>query len=252
MADGTSRPERAGEGDDSDIEDGPVDGPAGQNNSEGPPEATNHSPPPRPVTDSPGALRPWPGGIYGPLLQGPRPLLYPPPDAWRHLRFPFLPRRPTPFLLAPMPPLLSPMSPIDFERRRQPIPSFGEIEIVPSGGHPTGRKVVRRIFTNSRERWRQQNVNGAFSDLRKLVPTHPPDKKLSKNEILRLAIRYIQLLDQVLQYQHAEANGHPTGAEDLSGHGRPGLRRRDDDREEMKTPIGSPGSSLYGDSDDSS
>jgi len=52
------------------------------------------------------------------------------------------------------------------------------------------RKVVRRIFTNSRERWRQQNVNGAFAELRKLIPTHPPDKKLSKNEILRLAIRY--------------------------------------------------------------
>jgi len=52
------------------------------------------------------------------------------------------------------------------------------------------RKVVRRMFTNSRERWRQQNVNGAFAELRKLIPTHPPDKKLSKNEILRLAIRY--------------------------------------------------------------
>lgn len=53
------------------------------------------------------------------------------------------------------------------------------------------RKVVRRIFTNSRERWRQQNVNGAFAELRRLIPTHPPDKKLSKNEILRLAIRYV-------------------------------------------------------------
>jgi len=53
------------------------------------------------------------------------------------------------------------------------------------------RKVVRRIFTNSRERWRQQNVNGAFAELRKLIPTHPPDKKLSKNEILRLAIRFV-------------------------------------------------------------
>lgn len=66
---------------------------------------------------------------------------------------------------------------------------------------PSGRKVVRRIFTNSRERWRQQNVNGAFAELRKLVPTHPPDKKLSKNEILRLAIKYIRLLSQVIEYQ---------------------------------------------------
>lgn len=52
------------------------------------------------------------------------------------------------------------------------------------------RIVVKKIFTNSRERWRQQNVSGAFAELRKLVPTHPPDKKLSKNEILRMAIRY--------------------------------------------------------------
>lgn len=48
----------------------------------------------------------------------------------------------------------------------------------------------RKVFTNSRERCRQQNVTGAFDDLRKLVPRHPPDKKLSKNEILRSAIRY--------------------------------------------------------------
>lgn len=50
-------------------------------------------------------------------------------------------------------------------------------------------QVVRKMFTNSRERWRQQNVSGAFAELRKLVPTHPPDKKLSKNEILRMAIK---------------------------------------------------------------
>lgn len=69
---------------------------------------------------------------------------------------------------------------------------------------PTGRKVVRRVFTNSRERWRQQNVNGAFGDLRKLVPTHPPDKKLSKNEILRLTIKYIRLLSAVIDYQDSQ------------------------------------------------
>ncbi|KOB72989.1 putative helix-loop-helix protein hen, partial [Operophtera brumata] len=46
----------------------------------------------------------------------------------------------------------------------------------------------RKLFTNCRERWRQQNVSGAFAELRRLVPTHPPDKKLSKNEILRMAI----------------------------------------------------------------
>lgn len=63
--------------------------------------------------------------------------------------------------------------------------------ISPNGNYTTNRngQVVRKIFTNSRERWRQQNVSGAFAELRKLVPTHPPDKKLSKNEILRMAIK---------------------------------------------------------------
>lgn len=60
---------------------------------------------------------------------------------------------------------------------------------------------VRKVFTNTRERWRQQNVSGAFAELRKLVPTHPPDKKLSKNEILRMAIKYIKLLTGVLEWQ---------------------------------------------------
>ena len=44
-------------------------------------------------------------------------------------------------------------------------------------------------------------MNGAFNDLRRLVPTYPPDKKLSKNEILRLAIKYIRLLSNVLEFQ---------------------------------------------------
>ncbi|XP_071800067.1 uncharacterized protein [Asterias amurensis] len=65
-------------------------------------------------------------------------------------------------------------------------------------------KVVRRIFTNSRERWRQQNVSTAFSDLRKVLPTHPIDKKLSKNEILRLTIRYINFLTDLRDEQMAE------------------------------------------------
>uniref|UniRef100_A0A3B4AMU6 BHLH domain-containing protein n=1 Tax=Periophthalmus magnuspinnatus TaxID=409849 RepID=A0A3B4AMU6_9GOBI len=62
--------------------------------------------------------------------------------------------------------------------KRRPAPYEVELD---EAGQP---KIVRRIFTNSRERWRQQNVNGAFAELRKLIPTHPPDKKLSKNEIL--------------------------------------------------------------------
>ncbi|KAG5872199.1 T-cell acute lymphocytic leukemia protein 1 [Gonioctena quinquepunctata] len=82
------------------------------------------------------------------------------------------------------------------EQRQQPQHNMMQV---------SGRGVVKKIFTNSRERWRQQNVSGAFAELRKLVPTHPPDKKLSKNEILRMAIRYIRILTNVLEWQSSNA-----------------------------------------------
>ena len=76
--------------------------------------------------------------------------------------------------------------------------------------YPAGRRVnlsyhnnchsyMKRLYTNSRERWRQQHVNLAFGELRKLLPTYPPERKLSKNEILRLAMKYIQFLDKLLR-----------------------------------------------------
>ncbi|XP_022531238.2 T-cell acute lymphocytic leukemia protein 1 [Astyanax mexicanus] len=81
------------------------------------------------------------------------------------------------------------------------------------------QKIARRVFTNSRERWRQQNVNGAFSELRKLIPTHPPDKKLSKNEILRLAMKYINFLVKLLNDQASEkaTHGLMDGLEEVEG-----------------------------------
>ncbi|KAL8620239.1 hypothetical protein ACOMHN_061430 [Nucella lapillus] len=51
----------------------------------------------------------------------------------------------------------------------------------------------------TRERIRVEAFNVAFADLRKLLPTLPPDKKLSKIEILRLAICYISYLNHVLE-----------------------------------------------------
>ncbi|XP_018544594.1 T-cell acute lymphocytic leukemia protein 1 homolog [Lates calcarifer] len=99
----------------------------------------------------------------------------------------------------------------------------------------SGPGVVRRIFTNRRERWRQQNVNGAFAELRRLIPTHPPDRKLSKNEILRLALRYINFLDQILMDQ--DLVGAPRGrAESL-------------ERDGVPSPNSSCESSTEGDSD---
>ncbi|XP_011865781.1 PREDICTED: uncharacterized protein LOC105560889 isoform X2 [Vollenhovia emeryi] len=95
------------------------------------------------------------------------------------------------------------------KRRRDRSGSLDGISSSGSGhlGSPTprvGNLGVRKLFTNSRERWRQQNVSGAFAELRKLVPTHPPDKKLSKNEILRMSIRYIRLLSNVLEWQKSQ------------------------------------------------
>ena len=104
-------------------------------------------------------------------------------------------------------------------------------------------KKVRRIFTNSRERWRQQNVNGAFAELRKLVPTHPPDKKLSKNEILRLTIKYIKLLDQILEYQKRESGEWEEGDR--------GSHRTKESGDRASSPmLSTPGSSFYGDTTD--
>ena len=50
----------------------------------------------------------------------------------------------------------------------------------------------------TRERLRVEAFNVAFAELRKLLPTLPPDKKLSKIEILRLAVCYIAYLNHVL------------------------------------------------------
>ncbi|XP_068095136.1 LOW QUALITY PROTEIN: T-cell acute lymphocytic leukemia protein 1 [Hyperolius riggenbachi] len=113
----------------------------------------------------------------------------------------------------------------------------GPYEIEVSDG-PPHTKVVRRIFTNSRERWRQQNVNGAFAELRKLIPTHPPDKKLSKNEILRLAMKYINFLAKLLDDQEEEGNQRSKmSREDLV---------QPDLLQDMLSPNSSCGSSLDG------
>ncbi|XP_049794911.1 twist-related protein 1 [Schistocerca nitens] len=50
----------------------------------------------------------------------------------------------------------------------------------------------------TRERIRVEAFNVAFCELRRLLPTLPPDKKLSKIEILKLAICYIAYLNHVL------------------------------------------------------
>ena len=52
----------------------------------------------------------------------------------------------------------------------------------------------KRGQANKRERVRTENVNAGFEKLRRLIPTDPIDRKLSKIEILRLATSYISHL----------------------------------------------------------
>ncbi|KAM5247329.1 T-cell acute lymphocytic leukemia protein 1 [Ctenodactylus gundi] len=128
--------------------------------------------------------------------------------------------------------------------KRRPSPY--EMEIT-DGPHT---KVVRRIFTNTRERWRQQNVNGAFAELRKLIPTHPPDKKLSKNEILRLAMKYINFLAKLLNDQEEEGTQRAKLGKDpvvvAGGAGAGGAAPPDDLLQDVLSPNSSCGSSLDG------
>ena len=55
-----------------------------------------------------------------------------------------------------------------------------------------------RKTSTVRERTRTHNVNDGFLTLRNLIPTDPPDRKLSKIETLRLANSYIWHLSSVL------------------------------------------------------
>jgi len=58
----------------------------------------------------------------------------------------------------------------------------------------------RRRRQSQHERSRHDTEKAAYAELPKVIPIHPPDRKLSKHDILRRATRYIQLLSDVLRY----------------------------------------------------
>nr|ABY77004.1 paraxis [Scyliorhinus canicula] len=77
-------------------------------------------------------------------------------------------------------------------------------------GFSKGTMVVKhRQAANARERDRTHSVNTAFSALRTLIPTEPPDRKLSKIETLRLASSYISHLGNILLLGEECLDGQP-------------------------------------------
>ncbi|NXS17157.1 FER3L protein, partial [Mystacornis crossleyi] len=66
---------------------------------------------------------------------------------------------------------------------------------------PRRKRVItyaQRQAANIRERKRMFNLNEAFDQLRKKVPTFAYEKRLSRIETLRLAIVYISFMTELL------------------------------------------------------
>ncbi|XP_055332670.1 T-cell acute lymphocytic leukemia protein 1 homolog [Paramacrobiotus metropolitanus] len=73
-----------------------------------------------------------------------------------------------------------------------------ELESSQTAASPT-TPIKKRRNSNERERWRHRNVNTAYESLGKLLPVYPLNKKLKKKEILVRSIKYIKVLQRVLQ-----------------------------------------------------
>ncbi|KAK6165687.1 hypothetical protein SNE40_022568 [Patella caerulea] len=64
---------------------------------------------------------------------------------------------------------------------------------------PNGKRVHQRRAANLRERKRMKSINDAFENLRTCIPaTVHTERRLSKVDTLRLAIRYISYLSNVV------------------------------------------------------
>lgn len=60
------------------------------------------------------------------------------------------------------------------------------------------QQVQQRQAANQRERKRMQSINDGFEGLREHIPTLPYEKRLSKVDTLRLAIGYINFLQEMI------------------------------------------------------
>lgn len=73
------------------------------------------------------------------------------------------------------------------------------------------KRLHQRQAANQRERKRMRTINEAFEGLRERIPLASGDRKLSKVDTLKLAIRYIhQLMDMVNTCESSSGPyGHP-------------------------------------------
>lgn len=83
-----------------------------------------------------------------------------------------------------------------------------------SGKCPRQVQVQQRQAANMRERRRMQNINDAFEGLRAHIPTLPYEKRLSKVDTLKLAIGYINFLNELVRAD--KGNDPLTGNNGLS------------------------------------
>ncbi|XP_058038724.1 fer3-like protein [Ahaetulla prasina] len=73
-------------------------------------------------------------------------------------------------------------------------------------GRPKRKRIItstQRQAANVRERKRMFNLNEAFEQLRRKVPTFAYEKRLSRIETLRLAIVYISFMTELLEGDQA-------------------------------------------------
>ena len=80
-----------------------------------------------------------------------------------------------------------------------------------SGKLHGGRKTQQRKAANLRERRRMKSINDAFDTLRKCIPTNESinDRKLSKVDTLKLAMKYISYLSDMIQATDDFAQNSP-------------------------------------------
>jgi len=62
----------------------------------------------------------------------------------------------------------------------------------------TSSQLQRRLVANARERSRVHALSNAFDTLRSAIPSYSPEQKISKLTILRVAINYINALQEIL------------------------------------------------------